>query len=580
MARNGHRMSWRLAALGVTLLLGGAGVVARLAQIQLVDHGQYRAEARDEHFGLQQVRAPRGAILDRNGYPLATTIDAYDIYLDRATWQDDAAAARSAAILAPYVGRTSDDLLAEVRREPKGDLLLLRGFDYERTHELLGKAPPGVKAVLTSKRFYPEGDLASALLGFVGKDNVGLTGIEADYDRELGGVPGTLYFERDSLGNPIPFGRRTGQDPVPGGDVRLTIDRYIQRLVEQELDRQIAAHGATGGSIIVMDPRTGEVLALASRPSFRLSALNLEGDVDQSLFRNRAVTDLYEPGSVMKTVTAAIALDLGRVTPESTYVDAGEAYVGGYRIANWDFSANGVTTVRQLLQRSLNTGAVWLAVDQIGPHDFYEYLKRFGFGDPLNSGLSGEAVALYRTHQDEGWSESDLATNSFGQGIAVTPLQMLTVVASLINGGNLMQPHVVQEVHGPDGLRTFDPVVVRRVISEQTSQTMRQLMNDVVEGVPYHLAQVEGYHVGGKTGTTLVSIPTGYALDSTIASFVGFAPVDAPRMMMLIKLDQPKDSEFGGTVAAPIFADLAPRVLSYLGVEPEGLRFTQAPGGE
>ncbi len=576
MARNGHRLNWRLAALALALAVGGVGVVARLAQIQLIDHGQYRAEARDEHVGLLQVRAPRGAILDRNGYPLATTIDAFDLYVDRATWQDEAVARRSASLLASYLGRPADALVAEVRKEAEGDYLVARAFDYDKTLELLDQRPPGVKAVQTSKRFYPEGDLASALLGFIGKDNVGLTGIEADYDRELGGVPGALSFERDSLGNPIPFGRRTGQDPIPGGDVRLTIDRYIQRLVEQELDRQIAAHGATGGAIIVMDPNTGEVLGMASRPSFRLSTLDLEGDVDQSLFRNRAVTDLYEPGSVMKTVTAAIALDLGRVTPESTYVDTGAVYVGGHRIANWDFSANGVTTVRQLLQRSLNTGAVWLAVDLIGPHDFYAYLERFGFGQPVNSGLSGEALALYRTHQDEGWSESDLATNSFGQGIAVTPLQMITVIASLINGGNLMQPHVVKEVHGPDGDRIFEPVVVRRVISEATSRTMRQLMNDVVEGVPYHLARVDGYHVGGKTGTTLVSIPTGYALDSTIASFVGFAPVDDPRMIMLIKLDQPTDSEFGGTVAAPIFADLAPRVLSYLGVEPDAPRLAQA----
>lgn len=580
MARNGHRLNWRLATLAITLALGVVGVIARLAQIQLVDHGQYRAEARDEHFGLIQVRAPRGNILDRNGYPLATTIEAFDLYIDRATWQDEAVARRSAAILEPYVGKAADALVAEVRREAKGDYPLARALDYDKTLELLDRQPPGVKAVRTSKRFYPEGDLASALLGFIGKDNVGLTGVEADYDRELGGVPGVLSFERDSLGNPIPFGRRTGQDPVPGGDLRLTIDRYVQRLVEEELDRQIAAHGATGGTIIVMDPGTGEVLGMASRPSFKLSSLNLEGDVDQSLFRNRAVTDLYEPGSVMKTVTAAIALDLGRVTPESSYVDTGVVYVGGHRIANWDFSANGVTSVRQLLQRSLNTGAVWLAVDLIGPHDFYAYLKRFGFGEPLNSGLRGEALALYRTHLDEGWSESDLATNSFGQGIAVTPLQMITVIASLINGGNLMQPHVVKEVHGPDGDRVFEPVVVRRVISESTSRTMRQLMNDVVEGVPYHLARVDGYHVGGKTGTTLVSIPTGYALDSTIASFVGFAPVDDPRMIMLIKLDQPKDSEFGGTVAAPIFADLAPRILSYLGVEPDAPQLAQAAQGQ
>ncbi len=575
MTRKNNRLTWRLALLAVGLALSGAGLVARLVQIQIVDHGHYEAEARDEHFGLQQVRAPRGSILDRNGFPLVTTIDAYDIYVDRKTWQDTGLANSAAITLAPYAGRRADQILTDVRQEKKGDYLLIKGLDYDRAQELLEQEPAGVKALMTSKRYYPEADLASTLLGFVGKDNVGLTGVEADYDRELGGIPGTVYFERDSLGNPIPFGQRTGQEPVPGGDVRLTIDRYLQRLVEQELDRQVAAHGASGGTIIIMDPKTGEILAMASRPGFQLSKLDLSGEVDQAMFRNRAVTDLYEPGSVMKTITAAIALDLGRVTPESSYLDTGVLEVNGHTIANWDFSANGMTTVRQLLQRSLNTGAAWLAMDIIGPGDFYAYLQRLGFGEPTSVGLSGEGLALFRTSDDPEWSESDLATNSFGQGIAVTPLQMITVIAALINGGNLMQPHIVKEAEGPDGVRVFEPVVVRRVVSGETSRTMVQLLNDVVEGVPYHMARVDGYHVGGKTGTTLVSIPTGYALDSTIASFVGFAPVEDPRMIMLIKLDEPKDAEFGGTVAAPIFAGLAPQVLSYLGVEPDGTELVQ-----
>jgi cell division protein FtsI/penicillin-binding protein 2 len=269
----------------------------------------------------------------------------------------------------------------------------------------------------------------------------------------------------------------------------------------------------------------------------------------------------------MKSVTMATAIDLGLVNPNTTYYDAGTVTKGGYTFANWDFSANGVQTMTQLLQRSLNTGAIWLS-DLIGDERLYDSILAFGFGDSTHSGFGGEAVGILRTSDEPGWYPSDLATNSYGQGIAATPLQVITAIAAIVNGGELMRPYIVAETNGPSGRRVYEPVVVRRVISEQSSQTMVQMLQDVVEGVPNHLARVDGYHVGGKTGTTLVSIPTGYALDSTIASFVGFAPVDDPAMIMLIKIDQPQDDPLGGVVAAPVFAKLAPTILSYLGLPP------------
>jgi cell division protein FtsI/penicillin-binding protein 2 len=244
---------------------------------------------------------------------------------------------------------------------------------------------------------------------------------------------------------------------------------------------------------------------------------------------------------------------------------------GGYTFKNWDFSVNGTQTMTQVLQRSLNTGAIWLS-DLIGPDRLYASLKRFGFGESTHSGLGGEAAGIVRNNRDAGWYPSDLATNSYGQGIAATPLQMITAMAAVINGGRLMRPYMVQEVNGPAGRRVFEPVVVRQAISEQSSRTMVSMLNEVVEGVPYHLARVNGYHVGGKTGTTLVSIPTGYALDSTLASFVGFAPVEAPAIIMLVRIDTPQDDPLGGIVAAPIFGKLAPAILSYLNVPPSSLR--------
>ncbi len=326
-------------------------------------------------------------------------------------------------------------------------------------------------------------------------------------------------------------------------------------------------HKASGGTIIVMDPRTGAILAMASRPSFKLSQLTLDGKPQLDLFRNRAVTDLYEPGSVMKTITMASAIDMGKVTPGTTYFDSGVVTRGGYTFKNWDFSSNGTQTMTDVLQKSLNTGAIFLS-DLLGATNLYSYLQRFGFGEATHSGLGGEAAGLMRTNKDTGWYPADLATNSYGQGLAATPLQVITAISATINGGRLMRPYIIQEVDSKQGRRLYEPVMVRQAISEASSRTMVSMLNEVVDGNPVHKAKVKGYHVGGKTGTTLVSIPTGYALDSTIASFVGFAPVEDPAFIMLVKIDQPQDDPLGGIVAAPVFGRLAPQILSYLNVPP------------
>ncbi len=574
MSGRAGRVSWRLIVLALVFAIGALGLVGRLAYLQIVHHHYYAVEAQQEHLSRQTVSPTRGAILDRNGYPLATSLDAYDLYIERRSWQDPTSLRRWAQTLAPLVNKRVDDIVAGIAGEPDGDYTLALGIDYNKGQSVINLGLPGLKAVPSTRRFYPEGDLASALLGFTGRDHVGLAGLEADLQDELSGTPGDLYFERDSLGNPIPLGTQRGQPAVPGGDVRLTIDRYIQRLVEEELDQDIKKHSASGGTIIVMDPKTGAILAMASRPSFQLSHLDLSGKLDQSLFRNRAVTDVYEPGSVMKVITMSTAVDLGLVNPDTTYYDAGSVTIGGSTITNWDYSTNGTQTATELLQKSLNTGAVWLS-GLIGADNFYAYLQRFGFGEPTNSGLGGEAEGLVRSSDEDGWYPVDLATNSFGQGVAATPLQVITAVAAIANGGKLMRPYIVQEVSGPQGRRVYEPVVVRQAISEATARTVAQMMNQVVEGVPYHLARVPGYHVAGKTGTTIVSIPGGYDLNSTIASFVGFAPVQDPQMIMLVKIDQPKDDPLGGRVAAPVFGTLAPKILSYLNVQPDASEMVQ-----
>ncbi len=571
--QRGH-MGMRLTILGGIFLLCGIGLAGRTAQVQIVDADYYRAQARDEHFGQQEIRAPRGAILDRNGYPLATTVAAFDVFINAEDWSDLGVAQKAAAFIAPVISTKAtavkpEDLVNAVRKQEHGLYLAHVGLDYEKGVGLRDADAPGLRIVRTEQRYHPEGDLASTLIGFIGRDHAGLTGIESDFDAELGGKPGTIYFERDSIGNRIAIGsERVGQQPEPGGDIRLTIDRYIQRLVEGELETRIATTGALGGSIIVMDPRTGAILAMASRPGFKLSDLEVD-DPDQSLFRNRAVTDVYEPGSVFKTLTAAAAVNEGLVTPDSTYEDAGYVQVGTSVIRNWDYSTNGTTSVTRLLQRSLNTGAVWLG-QKLGEDKFYAYMKAFGIGQPTGVGLGGDPEGLVRTNADSAWSPVDLATNSFGQGIAASPLQVITAIASLVNGGKLMRPYIVQEEGSATGRRTFEPVVVRQVVTPETAATLADIMNQVVEGSPGHLAAVKGYHVGGKTGTTTgADLADGTVHDGNIASFIGFAPADDPQMIMLVKLDF-KEDRLGGQVSAPVFSALAPSILAYLGVRPEG----------
>ena len=562
------RFTWRVAFLALFFLAATTGIIVRLVYVQVLHNQRYWLEAQEEHLDKRLVRSSRGAILDRNGFPLATSVDVYDLYIDRRIWADKPElAGRVAGSLAPLLGLQDDQLLPRLVDTRSGPIELLESsLEFETGRAIEGLSLPGVALAGGTERYYPEGDIGSTILGFLGRDHEGLAGIEADFDDVLGGTPGAIYFERDAHGSPIAFTRNRVEPGRPGADIRLTIDRYLQRLIENELDLQVRDHQASGGTIIVMDPKTGAILAMASRPSFKLSGLDLNsGNFD--LYKNRAVTDLYEPGSVFKTVTMATAIDLGLVTPGTTYFDAGSVEKGGYTFKNWDFSANGVQTMTQLLQKSLNTGAIWLS-DRIGATKLYESIKRFGFGESTHSGLGGEATGLMRTNQDAGWYPSDLATNSYGQGIAATPLQVITAISAIINGGNLMRPYIVQEVEGPGNHRVYEPVLARRVITAATSATMVKMMNDVVDGVPGHRAQVKGYKVGGKTGTTLVSIPTGYALDSTLATFVGFAPADDPAFIMLVKIDQPKDDPLGGVVAAPVFGRLAPSILSYLSIKP------------
>jgi len=533
-----------------------------------VNHQEYQEQAQDEHQGSLVLNPRRGAILDRNGYPLAASVDAYDVMVDSQVWDDPAQARQRAEALADVVDRPPQHILTDLSTSITREVIVGRGLDYQGSLRVEDLRLPGVRLVRTSRRVYPEGNLAAPLIGFIGRDNVGLTGLEADYDRDLSGAAGSLFYERDGLGNKIALGYSERVPPEPGADIILTIDRYMQRLAERELDATIEKHEASGGTIIIMDPRTGAILAMASRPSFDLTNLDLSDESQMDLYRNRAITDLYEPGSVFKTVTMAAALDAGVVAPESVYVDEGVARISGWTIVNWDFGAHGTQTATQILVKSLNTGAVWLS-ELLESNRFYDYVFRFGFGQPTGVGLSGEAAGQVRTPAEDAWSEVDMATNSFGQGINVTPLQIVTAISAIANDGKLVRPYVVQEVRSGDDRQVFQPVEVRQVVTAEAANTLTHMMDAVVDGITtVYSISVPGYQVAGKTGTASISVPGGYKEGAYIASFAGFVPSDDPVLAMLIKIDEPKDVPWGSAVCAPVFARMALSILNYLKVPP------------
>ena len=560
--------AWRIWAVVGVIGLGGIIVTLRLIQLQIIDHGQYAEQARQNHVSQVAVSDRRGAILDRNGYPLAASEDSFNVMVERGAWENPAEALGAANKLSGITGVPAAEMVSIVDSVDVFEVPVAKSLNLEQANAVRELDLAGVRLLEGSSRVYPEGNLAAHLLGFVGQDGGGLTGLEADMNSELGGAAGTLTFERDGLGRELAIGDRSETPALPGSDVVLTIDRYIQRLAEQEIDKIIKERSAAGGTIIVVQPKTGEVLAMASRPNFNLSRPDASDESKQALFRNRAITDTYEPGSVFKLFTTAAALDLGLVTPDTTWYDSGVVKVDGWSIRNWNFSANGSQTVQQFLSKSLNTGAAWLA-GLCGPDRFYDYVHRFGFGSLTNSGLSGEAEGKVRTPEnDPEWRSVDAATNSFGQGISVTPLQIAMGLAAIANGGTLMEPQFVRQVIGPFGTQTVEPQPVRQAISPEAARTLLDMMGVVVDGMSNYL-DVSGYRVGGKSGTAnITSENGGYKPSAYISSFAGIAPLDDPQLAILVKVDEPKDVPWGTVVAAPSFGRIVEKALAYMKVPP------------
>ena len=569
----GTRRVWLpAAAFGAFALVLGA----RLVHIQVVQHDFYAAEAKKELQGDDTIYARRGSILDRNGGVLATSVDTWDIYVNPTAWKDDQVALKASQALAPMLRTDAGQLRATVAAAESGDVRLYHDLPYESGVALIQQGIPGLVAIANTARVNPEGDLAASVVGFIGTDNEGRAGLESAYDEILRGTPGYAIYERDTTGDRIPYGHYVAKEPKAGEDIVLTIDRRLQQIAEDMLADALKEHRAKGGSIIAMDMMNGEILAMATSPGVKYSTLDDDlaaGDAESlSILNNKAVTDLYEPGSVVKIITAAAAIDAGVVSPGTTYYDSGIAYAAGapnVPLRNWEDGSYGVQTMTQVLQHSINTGAVFMQ-QALGTERFQKYLDAFGFGKPTGIDLQGEAIGIFRRPDDDGYSPVDVATQSFGQSINVTPLQMLQAVAACINGGNLITPHVVKARVRPDGSRIeVAPQVVGRAISSATSDTIRRMLGEVIAQDPDGWGRNPSrYTAGGKSGTA--NVPVWGTYDETqIVSFMGFAPLENPRILVLVKLDENKDGKTGTVAGGPIFAHFVDEALLYMGVPPE-----------
>ena len=549
------RVRIALLALVLTTFLGL--VAWRLYSIQIIQHHDLGTRAMGQYERRIPVASKRGTIYDRHGRALAISLDAASVFAHPGLVQQPRA---TASRLSQVLKRPAREIQAKLQSD-RPFVWIQRKVDPERAEAVSQLNLPGVGLVPEGKRYYPKKNTAAHLIGFVGVDDRGLEGIELQYDHLLTGGSQSFLSRVDALRR-IVF-REAEERPV-GSDLYLTVDEVIQHVAERKLEAAVQRSGARAGTVIVMDPVTGEILALANTPSYNPNAF---GSYPPAFRRNRAVTDPYEPGSAFKIVLAAAALEEGLVTPKDLfYGEDGTIEVAGTKIR--DHKRHGWMTFRDVVAFSSNVGAIKVGM-KVGKARFYNYITSFGFGVPTGVDLPGESRGLIRRPRD--WSRLSLGSLSIGHEVSTTPIQLITAMSAVANGGHLVRPYVLKAVRHPDGsIVESRSLPVRRVISPETARTLTSIFTEVVKRGTGQAAGVAGYSVAGKTGTAQkLDRQTGrYSRTKVVASFVGYVPAEHPRLAILVLIDDPGGTAWGGTVAAPVFREIAQEVLPYLEIPP------------
>src|SRR5437867_548534 len=544
-----------------SLLLSG-----RLAYWQTIGRADLLSRATDQVHSDLVVAAQRGVIRDRSGAILATTVELRSLYAIPGQMKDrDGNDTRSAtaAALAPILGERPDVLRAAFESGAEW-LFVRRRLPEEAAVRIAALHLAGLGFEMEPKRLYPNGTVGAQVLGFVSDDGLGQYGVEGRYDSELGGTPGRLVVARDPANRELALGLRTAVPAQNGDDLTLTIDLAVQNAVERELAAVVEREKSPGGAVVVLDPKDGAVLAIASSPNYDPARVR---NANSEALRDRAISWTYEPGSTMKAITIAAALDKGVVTPKTSYNDVGYAVIGGRVLSNAYGKVYGPTTVAQVLERSQNAGAVFVA-SQLGAPDLRSYLEAFGFGAPTGVDLAAETTGRVRPLAE--WYPVDLGTISFGQGLSITPLQLAAAYAAIANGGTLFRPYVVASRRDADGEHRTAPAPLRRVISSQTAATLRTMLTATVDHGIANAAALKAYSVAGKTGTAQIPSNDGrYVDDAYISSFAGFVPAEDPQLVVVVVLERPESKLLGTLPAMTAFKGIATDALRYARVQPD-----------
>jgi cell division protein FtsI (penicillin-binding protein 3) len=550
----------RILTMVVVLGLGIVAILGRAFYLQVTRHDDFMKRSEGQHRTQLKLTANRGEILDRNGQPLAISAPVASVYAVPNEVQD---VAGTVAVLVSTLGVDPGKISARLAK--KNDFAwIARQIGPAETKTLEARKLPGIYLMDEPRRFYPNRTIGGALIGFAGIDGSGLEGIERDYDRYLRGKEYVLDTLRDARGRQLLTGGYLPQEQLSGHSVVTTIDLRIQQVAEQAVAAQVDEMGAKSGFVVVMEPRTGDILAMAQTPTFDP---NLFDEATADEWRNKPITDSLEPGSTIKPFLVAAALDAGKITPESIFDGHGGQWQFGKKLIR-DVHGVGSMNTYELVKFSSNIGAVQVG-QRLGKDLYGAYLAAYGFGEPTGVGLSGETGGIL--HSSAKWGQIHLATMSYGYGLSVTPLQMARGMAALVNGGHVMRPRIVKEIRDARGnvVESFPVREVRRVIGDAASAQIRTALHMVTEkGGTGGRAVIPGFRVGGKTGTAHKVDPVagGYSKNKMRSSFVGFVPVDDPRLVMYVLVDEPTKAQYGGVVAAPIFRAIGESVLPYLGV--------------